>query len=272
MIIKKYIILFLFLFSFTSIFCQIKLKIYAEKTKNGYTILAENDEFCPVSVNLDFSLNNMISTNGNNKIFVVPARTKGYFITKLDINKRGKYGYNYKTNYNYGDHFNEDTDVDFVYELPFEKNKSFKLHQGYNGSFSHQNEFSLDFTMPVDTYIYAARSGVVIKVVENNSITCPKKECAKYNNEILIFHADGTFSIYAHINKNGSLVKVGDEILTGQLLAKSGNIGFSTGPHLHFSVFNQKLKGRETLKTKFKINDGQEEIYLKEKENYTKKY
>ncbi len=163
-------------------------------------------------------------------------------------------------------------DTSYIYDLPFEKNASFLLYQGYNGKFSHQNENSLDFTMPINTNIYAAREGIVVKVVDKNNKTCPTKECIKYNNLIRVYHADGSFSEYVHLKQNGSLVSEGESINKGQLIGKSGNVGFSTGPHLHFVVFNQKIEGRETLKTKFRVNKGNEVVFLKEKKLYKRSY
>lgn len=76
-----------------------------------------------------------------------------------------------------------------------------------------------------------------------------REECAKYNNYIVIFHSDGTFAEYRHIKMNGSMVKVGDRVEIGQLIAESGNVGYSKRPHLHFAVYLQKLKKTEKLKT-----------------------
>jgi murein DD-endopeptidase MepM/ murein hydrolase activator NlpD len=126
--------------------------------------------------------------------------------------------------------------------------------------------------MPIVTPIYAAREGVVVNVVEKNTITCYQKECAKYNNSILIYHVDGTFSNYLHIDTNGVIVEVGETVARGQLIAKSGNIGWSSGAHLHFEVFKQNMGKRITLKTKFKINEESEAIYLVEKEKYFRNY
>ena len=53
-----------------------------------------------------------------------------------------------------------------------------------------------------------------------------------------IDHGYGFITRYAHNSKN--LVKVGDRIKRGQLIAQSGNTGRSTGPHLHYAIF---LKG-----------------------------
>jgi murein DD-endopeptidase MepM/ murein hydrolase activator NlpD len=47
----------------------------------------------------------------------------------------------------------------------------------------------------------------------------------------LVQKLDGGYFIYAHLSK--TLVKAGDKVKEGQVIAKSGNTGNSTGPHLH---------------------------------------
>ncbi len=251
---------------------QLRTNLYSQKIDGGYNVLVDNDEFCPVSMKIDLELTNMSSTNGNHKIFVVPAKTKGFALTTLRVIKpNGGGGFKTRSQQNYGDATVTQPE-DHIYSLPFQKGESFTVHQGYNGSFSHQNENSLDFTMPIGTAVLAARDGVVVKVVANNNQHCPDKSCASFNNYILIYHNDGTFSTYVHLKQNGSLVKEGDTVKENDLIGYSGDTGWANGPHLHFMVFIQRIDSRETIRTKFKINDGRETQILKEKVEYSRNY
>ncbi|MBP2832202.1 M23 family metallopeptidase [Aquimarina sp. U1-2] len=264
----------LFYCFFSIIACaQENFNLYYEETENGFSVLADNDEYSPVSADITFRLENLKSSQGNNKIFVVPARTKKHKITNLDVvdrSKRVKFGF--ETSFNFGNHDLKTYDTNFDYYLPFEKGSTFWLSQGYNGATSHKNENALDFKMPVGTKIYAARDGVVIDVEDSYSKRCTDPECAKHNNYILIYHNDGTFAEYAHLKKGGARVHRGDQIKIGQFIGYSGDVGWATGPHLHFIVFLQRIKDRVTLETKFLTGNGSKSISLIEKEEYTRNY
>lgn len=72
-----------------------------------------------------------------------------------------------------------------------------------------------------------------IKAV-NNGIVVLSKNRYYAGNSIIIDHGKGIYTSYSHLNKNK--VKVGDYIKKGQVIAKSGNTGRSTGPHLHLGL------------------------------------
>ncbi|MET9430515.1 MULTISPECIES: M23 family metallopeptidase [unclassified Streptomyces] len=86
-----------------------------------------------------------------------------------------------------------------------------------------------DFAVPIGTPVKAAHSGVVVKAGPNGGGDGPA-----YGNAIVIKHSNGTYSQYAHLSKID--VSVGKKVKTGQLIAKSGNTGNSSGPHLHFEI------------------------------------
>jgi len=146
--------------------------------------------------------------------------------------------YNFLTAY--GNHKITRYDTLYNYQFPFQKNKTYKILQGYNGSFSHYNNYSryaIDFKMPVGDTILAPRNGWIVGVLEKYNRQGITEEYRKYGNFITIYHEDGTFSQYVHIKKNGALVKLNDYVEKGQPIAISGFTGLSTEPHLHFAVF-----------------------------------
>lgn len=261
----------LFLFSITLSFSQIQVKSYYENFSDGIVFYANNNEPCAISFKYKLTLENLKPSNGKENIVVIPANTKKFKVTTLTkINPKKKFNVRSSTWYNYGNHFQEEYAVDYAYCLPFRKGESYDVCQGYNGSFSHQKKNQLDFSMPIGTKIVAARAGIVLKVVDLNSKHCGTEDCKKYNNYIYVYHEDGTIAEYVHIKKKSATVKAGDTIEKSQIIAESGNVGWSTGPHLHFSVFLQRLGGERTyLKTKFKV-DAVKEDYLVEKEIYTR--
>src|SRR5205807_6035099 len=158
-----------------------------------------------------------------------------------------------------------------VYQLPYAPGKKFKVTQGYNGVFSHQgsNLYAIDWQMPEGTPVYAARGGLVVKVKDDSNSGGSSMKYDPFNNYVLIRHEDGTLGHYCHLQKNGVTVKPGQIVRTGQLIAHSGNTGFSSGPHLHFSVYRTRDgKDRISIPVKFRTADDQVAVTLKEGRRY----
>lgn len=78
----------------------------------------------------------------------------------------------------------------------------------------------VDYAVPVGTDVLAVADGVIDPATWGKS----------YGTQ-LVQKLDGGYFIYAHLSK--ALVKPGDKVKEGQVIAKSGNTGNSTGPHLH---------------------------------------
>ena len=70
-------------------------------------------------------------------------------------------------------------------------------------------------------------------------------------NYVKVLHEDGTYAIYAHILRATAAVKPGDSVQVGDVLARSGSSGYSTGPHLHFVI--RKNVGLKTVSIPFKF-------------------
>jgi murein DD-endopeptidase MepM/ murein hydrolase activator NlpD len=79
--------------------------------------------------------------------------------------------------------------------------------------------------------VRAALAGTV-KGVGNTDSVCPG---ASYGKWALIEHENGLSTLYAHF----SLIKVsaGQTVNTGEIIGYSGDTGYATGPHLHFTVY-----------------------------------
>ena len=88
----------------------------------------------------------------------------------------------------------------------------------------------------------------------------------------MIHHNDGSFAQYIHLQKNGAEVKAGNKVKQDELIGYSGNTGWSNGPHLHLSIFMQKLNNRNTLETNFLTGNGDTLELLKENEVYSRNY
>ncbi|NBC82145.1 MAG: peptidoglycan DD-metalloendopeptidase family protein [Bacteroidetes bacterium] len=82
-----------------------------------------------------------------------------------------------------------------------------------------------DFTGDIGTPIYATGKGKVVEV---------KHAVTGYGNEVMIDHGFGFKTRYAHLHE--ILVEEGQLVNRGDLIAKLGNTGNSTGPHLHYEV------------------------------------
>lgn len=85
----------------------------------------------------------------------------------------------------------------------------------------------IDIGAPSGTPIHAAASGKVI---------CAAWRDGGSGNTVIIDHGGGITTLYFHIKNGGILVKEGQTVKAGDVIAKVGSTGLSTGPHLHFEV------------------------------------
>jgi murein DD-endopeptidase MepM/ murein hydrolase activator NlpD len=124
--------------------------------------------------------------------------------------------------------------------LPFPKNRTYTIIQGYNGSYSHHDNNSraaIDFDLKINDTICSAANGYVVGVIEGYQLAGETEEWLDYCNLITIYHpGSGLFTQYVHLVKNGSFVKVGDTVTRGQPIGLSGMTGYTSVPHLHFNV------------------------------------
>ncbi|WP_299534567.1 LysM peptidoglycan-binding domain-containing M23 family metallopeptidase [uncultured Streptomyces sp.] len=80
---------------------------------------------------------------------------------------------------------------------------------------------------------FQAASGTVVRAIGPGTVVSAGWS-GSYGNEVVIKHADGMYSQYAH--QSSLNVSAGDTVTGGQQIGLSGSTGNSTGPHLHFEI------------------------------------
>lgn len=123
---------------------------------------------------------------------------------------------------------------------PFPTGRSAEIIQGYEGTFSHQSDYSryaLDFRMAPGDTVVAVDDGRVAGVIQGYELHGDEPKYRPYANFITLYHPDtGLITQYVHLQHQGSLVAVGDTVHRGQPIGQVGRTGYTTVDHLHFNV------------------------------------
>jgi len=225
-----------------------KLRLFSESGGRGDTLYAANDYFGPVQVAVELKKATNIRVKDHSgfveilsdglRSYTLPAGYAGALFTLSPRQPHGAWRYHYQYRYVPGDP-RTDPKSRYHYRLPFGEGP-FLVTQAFRGRASHQdphNRFAVDFAMPVGTPILSARAGVVMEAMgdyfwagDNLDYYGPR------SNLVRILHDDGTMALYAHIQRGSLAVAEGQRVAAGDMLARSGNTGYSSGPHLHFCI------------------------------------
>ena len=80
----------------------------------------------------------------------------------------------------------------------------------------------------------AVPEGTLVKAAEDGVVAYAGNELKGYGNLVLVRHSNGFVTAYAHASE--LMVKKGDAVKRGQVIAKSGQTGNVTSPELHFEI------------------------------------
>ncbi|MFH4966574.1 M23 family metallopeptidase [Gaetbulibacter sp. M240] len=152
-------------------------------------------------------------------------------------------------------------------ELPFPINKEYKIIQGNNTNYTHSSDWSryaLDFDLKIKDTICSATNGFIVGVVDKYKFGGKGDKWKLYGNYVTIYEPkSGLFTQYVHLVKNGSLVKVGDEVVSGQPIALSGRTGQTDIEHLHFSCLIPVNRNEGLKSIPFEFKEGYKSTELK---------
>jgi murein DD-endopeptidase MepM/ murein hydrolase activator NlpD len=230
----------------------------------------QNLERAEVTVTFNFELENLKCSKALPLTATFPAQktTEVFALSPINPDEPWQYGFTNFHNVGSAEAVHDDS---HCYNLPYAPGRSYRVSQGYDGEFSHHgsNKYAIDWELPDGTPVHAARGGLVVKVKDDSNRGGRDIKYDRYNNYVLIRHSDGTLGQYCHLKKRGVVVNEGDVVNDGDLIAHSGNTGFSSGPHLHFSVYKMKDgKMRESIPVKFRTSSA-EAVTLEAGQDYT---
>ena len=240
---------------------QTRVSITTDDSGTRARQILQNRIYGPVEVQLRLTSGENVKTVPPlPESFVLPRGFRGEKVRYIPINRNKGWRYAVKARYVPGDP-SARHDKGILYLPPFPANKQFIVSQGFLGTSTHKDsiasKYAVDIPMPIGTPIRAVRDGVVMETNEDfyGAGTDPEYNGPRANS-IRILHSDGSMSQYAHLRLEGVFVKAGDVVLEGEVIGESGNTGFSTGPHLHFSVQVNTGMRLESIPFVFKSPNG----------------
>jgi murein DD-endopeptidase MepM/ murein hydrolase activator NlpD len=267
---RSFVLLFGLLLSTTVISQEGLLSFRIEKFGKQQELWLTNKSFSTLTVTVEFTTLENCYCEDLKEFYVIEASSE----TKIAKLVQSETAYAWKWNYKYwwrlGSVYAPYSE-DFVYQLPYKKGTIYKVIQGYNGTFSHYGEiaYSIDFNLPENTPVLAARGGKVVQAESSFSSGGVDEYYRDRVNLVRILHSDGTIGDYYHFKFGGISVKPGQQVAAGELIGYSGNTGYSSTPHLHFDV-SKPLNGKvsETIPVKFRTSNSNSEE-LRQANNYT---
>jgi len=249
-------------------FLKLKPVMEQDTVKIYYTNLAKVGFM--IHFNSFHSKNIDVSKAKNKNLLAKPSAARSLLVSLpiTDIHKSSDINYDYTPAYGYINAGQFSLSRDIIYLLPYKKQESYVVGQGYLGKFSHQNLYAIDFDLPEHTEVHAARGGEVVEVINKYTASGLTRDFEDKANEVVILHEDGSYAMYSHFQYNGVQVHTGQLVSAGDFLGFSGHTGLASGPHLHFCVYVPTESGVKSAPTKFYIDTPGHSDFLGEHKKY----
>jgi len=95
----------------------------------------------------------------------------------------------------------------------------------------------VDYAAPLGTPVVASASGTVIHKGWKGGHPTPKGYTGGYGYTVMIRHSNGYRTLYGHLNSYARNLYVGKKVVQGEVIGYVGSTGWSTGPHLHYTIY-----------------------------------
>ena len=230
------------------------IRFIKEQTGDVISLRVKSDYVTEFTVTVEATLEN--TTASRPLPFTVESAGRSSFVLVRfePTDKRQRWHFEYHPYWQLGTP-RVTTSNDADYAMPFGPGR-YVVMQGPRGTFSHNvgsgSENAVDWTVPEGTIVCAARDGRVVGVRQDSNIGGADRSLRGFANFVIIKHSDGTFAEYLHLQKDGVMVNIGDQVTTGQPIGLSGQTGFASKPHLHFDVF-QAIDGKRKVSLPFRL-------------------
>ena len=112
------------------------------------------------------------------------------------------------------------------HHIPFRAGERVRVTQGFYGFVSHREDlaYAVDFACEEGTPIVASRDGVVWSMRRDSGRGCADPSCVDDANFVVLDHGDGTYSSYYHLQREGVVVDVGDQVCAGQACSRRSKV------------------------------------------------